>query len=140
MPPGKTSKLPSSMAFRVETFSFVFFEISSSEIPLVFRIDPTVHPSIGKVAIRLLPTGVLSAGQNSHYRSFVFIFVLSSRYFCSESSRPDPGAGIQYISGQTSTFDCFSYLRVTAKIPRSTISVIERIESTYAFCEPPARR
>src|SRR2546429_5708383 len=87
MPPGRTSKLPSSMAFRVETFSFVFFEISSNDIPLVFRIDPTVHPSIGNVAIRLLPTGVISAIQNSHYRSFLFIFVLLHLIFTPGVSR-----------------------------------------------------
>src|SRR5580704_18236840 len=80
LPPGKTSKLPSSMAFRVETFSLVFFEISSSEIPLVFRIDPTVHPSIGKVAIRLLPTRVISAVQNSHYIDhFLFLLIWRDR-------------------------------------------------------------
>src|SRR5579864_4279432 len=81
MPPGRTSKLPSSMAFRVETFSLVFLEISSSEIPFVCRTDATVQPSKGKVAMRYSlqesyrPKKTLTIDQFPIFRPIFFEFL-----------------------------------------------------------------
>src|ERR1700730_10021458 len=141
MPPGKTSKLPSSMAFRVETFSLVFLDISSNEIPLVFRIDPTVQPSIGKVAILPLPTRVLSALENSHYRSFSFVFVFFLTVPPEMCVGRTPVPGIHDLIRNTSTFSCFISPAGTASIRSIRVfPFIERNKSRYVPIESPPGR